>query len=461
MKKYPHILSEIARTPWAITPSALKAIVGAANGRLDVSDYPIFHQAEKGKQEIVRGQLGEKVEESYYSFIKGSLGVMQLNGPIVPRADLFTDISGLASIDRLSVEFRKFENDPKISKILFVIDSPGGAITGISEFASQVKAATKPTAAYIYGVGASAAYWIASAVDQIYVGDTSRVGSIGCVMSVWKGDEDDVEIVSSQSPNKRPDPDTEEGLSELQATVDGLAEVFVNTVAENRGVTHENVLADFGRGGIVLSQQAQRVGMVDGQATLENFLKEFSEMSIEACWWFRKKKKKGASAMNEFDIHLKNGENKSKAQALVKRSEEKKMTLKEFLKENPDAASELEAIKAQVRSEGMAEGREKAMTEMKERSAFATKILESAEYPAKIKTIAASVIAGTKNADYLELAVTLHDSLKAEKEMSETMADGEKIPNTPPQRVETKSTDGILRTSADIDAEAERLKAGR
>jgi hypothetical protein len=186
MPLYPHILSEIARTPWAIMPASLRAIVGTAEGKLSAVDYPNFHGAGPDEQNDVSALLGEKSEGARLTSVRDGIGIMQINGPIVPRGDSFTDMSGLTSIDRMSAELSALAVDPAVRHVLLVIDSPGGAITGISEFASMVEALEKPVTAYVYGNAASAAYWIASAADEIIVGATSMVGSIGVVMSGMK-----------------------------------------------------------------------------------------------------------------------------------------------------------------------------------------------------------------------------------------------------------------------------------
>lgn len=75
-------------------------------------------------------------------------------------------------------------------------------------------------------------YWIASACDKILAADTAILGSIG-VVSIFEKDDDGktIEIVSSQSQNKRPDINTEEGKAKIQARVDELAEVLIAKVA--------------------------------------------------------------------------------------------------------------------------------------------------------------------------------------------------------------------------------------
>ena len=74
--------------------------------------------------------------------------------------------------------------------------------------------------AYASGDAASGAYWIAAAADEIVVSKTSALGSIG-VVGVYRGNkgENVVEVVSSQSPYKRLDPDTDDGRARLQSAL--------------------------------------------------------------------------------------------------------------------------------------------------------------------------------------------------------------------------------------------------
>jgi capsid assembly protease len=443
---YPHIMSEIARTPWAIAPAALRGIVTAVNDKLDASDYSKFHGAEPDATKAITAQLGAAVPGSRMSFVRDGIGALQINGPIVPRADVFTDISGLASIDRLTAEFRALEANPDVRHILLVIDSPGGAITGISEFAAAIDASEKPTSVYVYGMAASAAYWIASAADEIIVADTGMTGSIGVVLTLWKKAEDQIEIVSSQSPEKRPDPETDEGAKQLRAMVDGLADVFISTVVKNRSVSKATVIDKFGRGGMVLPTDAIRAGMVDGQMTLSAYLGAL----------INSEKPTTENNGEVFDTPAADGGKQNEKVENTARGA-KTMTLTEFLKEHPEAAAEIDAIKAKATKDGKL-GAEKAIGE---RNARAAKILASETYPTPIKAIAAAVLEGTKTAEHLDIAVDVFDSLKAKEQIDGATADSNAAPATPGQNVTPLSRDGVLRSAADIDAEAAAMKAGR
>jgi hypothetical protein len=105
----------------------------------------------------------------------------------------------------------------------------------------------------------------------------------------------EMQIVSSQSPRKRLDPDSQEGRNQIQQTVDSLAEVFISAMARNRGVTVEKVLSDFGGGGVLVGRAAVDAGLADKLGSFEEGLAELSapESPFDAGM---KKKKKEASA---------------------------------------------------------------------------------------------------------------------------------------------------------------------
>lgn len=137
---------------------------------------------------------------------------------------------------------------------------------------------TKPIIAYASGACCSGAYWIASACDKILAADTAILGSIGVVSIFEKDDEDKtIEIVSSQSPNKRPDINTEEGKAKIQARVDELAEVFIAKVARNRGISEDDVVNNFGAGDVSVGQYAVRNGLADGLASFEGIIADFNK----------------------------------------------------------------------------------------------------------------------------------------------------------------------------------------
>lgn len=175
--------------------------------------------------------------------------------------------------------------NPGVRAILLAIDSPGGEAAGCAEFAAAVADARgrKPIVAYVADVGASAAYWIASACDRIICGPSAALGSIGVRMSMADTRDRDArsgvrrfDFVSSQSPFKVNDPATEDGNARIKARVDALAQVFVEAVADNRGVSAAQVLDGFGRGDVLIGAAAVAAGMADGLGTFESVLADLA-----------------------------------------------------------------------------------------------------------------------------------------------------------------------------------------
>lgn len=271
---HPRIMIEIASKQWAITEDALRGIVKAAESSVDEDDRDRFHGAPRGKVEAIFDVLGDPREEgNRYTSINGKVGTIMIDGPIIPRSDWFSEVSGLVSIEALTQEFRALEEDANIEEIVLFMDSPGGVITGISEFARIVAKCPKSVTAYVFGMAASAGYWIASAADRIVSSDTGIVGSIGVVQTIRLDDKNEfIEIVSRQSPDKRLDPETKEGKRKIQDLLSDLADVFIDAVAENRGVSREVVLEDFGKGDVFAAAKAEKAGMIDGISDLSLFI---------------------------------------------------------------------------------------------------------------------------------------------------------------------------------------------
>lgn len=250
----------VAAQPWAIEPATLEVIAQIA-------------RRENETPEAVAAKLGRPLQNTRTVSVRDGVAIVPVSGPIFRYANLFTDISGATSLDVLARDFTAAVNDPAIKAIVLELDSPGGQASGIAEFAQMVRSASKPVTAYVDGMAASAAYWIAAAADQIVISKTGMVGSIGAVVALDTRPQVGVmEIVSSQSPKKRVDATTDEGRAQIQARIDELAQVFIDDVATYRGVTTEKVLADFGQGDVRMGESAVKLGMADRVATLEEVI---------------------------------------------------------------------------------------------------------------------------------------------------------------------------------------------
>lgn len=266
------ILSRIKSEPWAVTQEVMDTIMDIA-------------QRENMSPEAVAQKLGRPLENTYDVEYRDGVAILHVTGPLFRYANLFTAVSGATSYDMLARDFTRAVEDPRVEAILLNIDSPGGEANGVSEFADQIYAARgrKPIVAYVGGLGASAAYWIASAADEIVANDSAVLGSIGTVMTVRdsrereaKNGEKTYQIVSSQSPHKRLDPATDEGQRRMQAMVDAMSDVFLAKVARNRGTDVDTVMKNYGQGDVLVGQAAVNAGLADRTGSFEGVISDLA-----------------------------------------------------------------------------------------------------------------------------------------------------------------------------------------
>ena len=255
------VLDFILSQPWAIQPDALQTIVSIACRN---NEAP----------ELLETKLGKPLRNTRAVEIRGNTAVIPVMGPIFRYANIFTEISGATSLEVLARDFQTAVDSKAVENIVLNIDSPGGMAAGIAEFAALIRSSEKPVYGYVGDLAASAGYWVAAATKQIFMAKTAMVGSIGAVVNARMKDSasGEIEIVSAQSPKKRMDPGTKEGRAELQAMIDTLAQIFIDDVAEFRGVAVEKVLADFGQGGMKIGVDALAAGMADGITTFETLI---------------------------------------------------------------------------------------------------------------------------------------------------------------------------------------------
>lgn len=279
--------------PWAILPATLQEIIAIASRTPNESI------------DALEARLGRPLDNTRSVVMRDGVAVIPVTGPIVRYAGMFSRISGATSTETLARDFTMAMESKEVRSILLNIDSPGGAANGINELAAMIRSARdtgdKSIHAYVGGHGASAAYWLASAAERITVDPSALVGSIGVVAAYTddaglqeKTGIKRIEIVSSGAARKRPDLTTDEGKAQIQAMVDALEQVFVGAVADNRGLSRDQVLAH--EGGILVGQQAIDGGLADA---LGSFEAAISDLSARERATARKRTSIGAKVMSE------------------------------------------------------------------------------------------------------------------------------------------------------------------
>lgn len=276
-----------AGVPWLITPEALDQLLAiAARERLDLDAVERAHARWETSPEAIALRDMARLDGAAYATVRDGVATVPVRGPMFRYANLMTMLSGATSTQMLARDFQLAIDSPDVRAVVVNYDTPGGQADGIAELAAAMRAARgrKPIVAYVGDWAASAGYWLATAADEIVLSPTGKVGSIGAVMvgsdaSMREAQQGVRRTVfrSSVSPLKNPDPGSSAGQAEIQALLDALAERFVAAVAENRGVTVETVIAEFGQGGLVPKpEEAIARGMADRIGSFESLIAELA-----------------------------------------------------------------------------------------------------------------------------------------------------------------------------------------
>lgn len=277
------VLAAIRCQPWAIVPDYLEAIEAIAARALDAPVLALL--SEDGHRDRIEASMhavaavGTPLDGARLSTLRGDAAVVPVIGPIFPRVTMVNASAGGTGLDAIMADLRVALASSEVERIVMVYDTPGGVVSGLGEAAEAIRAAQKPVTAFVTGLAASAGYWLASQSREIVTDRAGMLGNIGVVASmsrqeaVGQDGRRTYEIVSSNAPNKRPDPATEEGRAALQEHVDAIERVFMADVARGRNVSLATVRAEFGRGATIAAARAVELGMADRIGTLEGVLK--------------------------------------------------------------------------------------------------------------------------------------------------------------------------------------------
>lgn len=270
MKSYPHVVHAVMSTPWAVLNETAATIRGIVASRV---------AGEQLSREDIDARVGNG-QGSRGVYMAGSVAVIPIYGVIIPRATLFSDISGGTSVQSLRNSFLEAIDDEEVSAIVFDVNSPGGMVDLVPELAEDIRAkrGTKPIVAVANTLCASAAYWLASQADELYVTESGDAGSIGVITmhedmsKALEAEGVDVTLITAgkyKDEGNPFEPLGAEAKAALQRRVDEAYGLFVSDVAAGRGIAEADVRNGLGEGRLLKAKAALAAGLVDGIQTFE------------------------------------------------------------------------------------------------------------------------------------------------------------------------------------------------
>lgn len=389
-------------TAWAMYPAALKQLCANLNRQLAApqaqSEAPREDDAILGSYQLI-----------------GSAAVIEMRGVLIRNATIEDQVFlGAIDTEALRTTFRMALADPKVARIVLDIDSPGGSVDGIPEFADEIRAGRerKPVVAVANSMAASAGYFLGAQASEFYVTSGGLVGSIGVlrtdidIRKLFEGVGVDIETVTTSELKNARTLNQDKTVAQIHASTADLLqyhELFVAALERGRGKTREEAeaLAD---GRVAIGQVAVDQGFVDGVRSLEQILD--SETSNEE---------------DRMAVKTKGGEAASRTPAPAKAEETVEVTVTESQTEEDDEEEEDEE---EEEEEGKAEAKPAASRTSKARRQSASQIAQRAVAAERErqKAIRGMACAGQEDlaeqlvddgATVADARVKLHDDLRA------------------------------------------------
>lgn len=252
MQRFGHIAQRLFNVPLAIHPKKADLLMAALAEQLGMARPVVLNPGAffDDDDEDFGGRRESVVDHGYDLIGPGeNVALIPVRGTLVQKLGSLRPYSGMTGYNGIRQTLYAALSDPAVKSIVLDIDSPGGEVAGCFDLVDFIYEARgeKPIAAILTEKAYSAAYAIASAVDpgRIYVPRTGGTGSIGviCMHVDWSRAlaENGIKVTyihyGAKKVDGRPEiPLSDTALADLQTEIDAMGELFVDTVARNRGL---------------------------------------------------------------------------------------------------------------------------------------------------------------------------------------------------------------------------------
>ncbi|MCK5236462.1 MAG: S49 family peptidase, partial [Deltaproteobacteria bacterium] len=265
---YKNIIHTLTESAWAITPQWLDQIHNIVGRKM--------HGVE-----LSADILGD-MDYSHKTSVSNGTAVIPVQGPLFKKANMMTQYSGATSMEKVGNDFKAALANDDVENIVLKIDSGGGTIDGTKELSDLIyeSRGQKPITAYVDGMAASAAYWIASAADKIVASsETALIGSVGVIAAHYDYSQYDEKMGVKKTyiyqgkykgMAREAEPLSKEGKALIQGEIDGLYGIFIDSIAKNLGISSKDALNKTEDSKVFNSKEALERGLIHSIGTLDS-----------------------------------------------------------------------------------------------------------------------------------------------------------------------------------------------
>jgi capsid assembly protease len=290
----PHLAARVFGVPLMVQIDKLMVILDAIGPRIGIRE----HVAVEGLPVVVTRPAPDDEDEQDdtpmmsgrkpYPVSPDGIAVISISGTLVKKASWMDAESGLQSYETIRTMLADARDDPGIRGVLLDVDSPGGEVGGLFDLADEVYAVReqKPCYAIANDEAFSAAYALASSAQRLFVTRTGGVGSIGVIavhmdQSGWD-EKMGRKYTAIYAGARKNDFSTHQPLSDdaranLQGEVDRLYEIFVASVARNRGLAPALIRKT--DAGLFWGEKAIGAGLADQVGSFDDALAAVTQAS--------------------------------------------------------------------------------------------------------------------------------------------------------------------------------------
>ncbi|WP_343740002.1 S49 family peptidase [Delftia tsuruhatensis] len=275
MKSYLRAAGLLFNQPLLTTPDAMDMAVRWANQVMSlniINMAPVAEPRMWHDDDDYESRIAREEERRRANLQATGVQVIPVHGLLVSRAAHLNVCETMTSYEDLRSQLRQAVADPLVERIVLDIDSPGGAATGAFELAADLRsmALQKPIIGLVNFSAYSGGYLIGAACTELVVSRTSGVGSIGVIAKHMDRsamlEREGIKVTTVYAGAHKNDlsphePLTEQSMKFLQELVNEGYDMFVNAVAEYRGLSASVVRAT--EAGLYRGQAAIVAGLAD------------------------------------------------------------------------------------------------------------------------------------------------------------------------------------------------------